>query len=288
MKKLLYALMCLAIVVKLAACNNGTTPIEEVTKQQEEIKVDPPHTVAKPAIEEDDTKVSDIDKKPKEAKENVEVQKPAAEKTNKVIVLDPGHANKSNLQKEPLAPGSKELKIKDGGGAAGIVTRTPEYQINMSVALKLKSVLEQKGYNVIMTKTENSQSLGNVERAELWNKTNAALVVRIHADSSEGSSVRGASMLIPSPINENTKVIYDQSKKYGQIVLSTLINEVGMPNRGVIERKDMTGFNWSRIPVILVEMGFLSNKEEDKLLSSQEYQDKVAKALADGIFIAVK
>jgi N-acetylmuramoyl-L-alanine amidase len=50
----------------------------------------------------------------------------------------------------------------------------------------------------------------------------------------------------------------------------------------------MTGFNWSRIPVILVEMGFLSNKEEDKLLSSQEYQDKIANALAEGIFAAVK
>jgi N-acetylmuramoyl-L-alanine amidase len=287
MKKLLYTLVCLAIVFNLTACNKIAAPTEEITKPQEEIKIESLQAAVKP-IEEDDTKISNIDKNPEDAKTTVEVQKPEVERTKKVIVLDPGHASKSNLQKELLAPGSKEFKIKDGGGAAGIVTRTPEYQINMSVALKLKGILEKKGYSVIMTKTENSQSLGNVERAELWNKTKAELVVRIHADSNENSTVKGASMLVPSNINENTKAIYKRSKEYGQIVLNKLIGQIGMSNRGVIERKDMTGFNWSKIPVILVEMGFLSNKEEDKLLSSQEYQDKIANALAEGIFAAVK
>jgi N-acetylmuramoyl-L-alanine amidase len=287
MKKLLYTLVCLVIVFNLTACNNTAAPSEKITKPQEEIKVESLQAAVKP-IEEDDTKISNIDKNPENTQTTVVVQKPEAERTKKVIVLDPGHANKSNLQKELLAPGSKEFKIKDGGGAAGIVTRTPEYQINMSVALKLKGILEKKGYSVIMTKTENSQSLGNIERAELWNKTKAELVVRIHADSNENSTVKGASMLVPSNINENTKAIYKQSKEYGQIVLNKLTGQIGMSSRGVIERKDMTGFNWSRIPVILVEMGFLSNKEEDKLLSSQEYQDKIANALAEGIFAAVK
>lgn len=113
-------------------------------------------------------------------------------------------------------------------------------------------------------------------------------MLRLHADSSESSEVRGASMLVPAPINDNTKAIYEQSKNYGQTVLNTLIKQVGMANRGVVERKDMTGFNWSKVPVILVEMGFLSNREEDKLLSSEDYQNKIAKSLAEGIFSAVK
>ena len=61
-----------------------------------------------------------------------------------------------------------------------------------------------------------------------------------------------------------------------------------MNDRGVVERDDMTGFNWSKVPVILVEMGFLSNRSEDQMLSTGAYQDKLAKGLADGIEAALK
>jgi N-acetylmuramoyl-L-alanine amidase len=243
------------------------TPIAETTTSKEPLEA---------KIPVNDSKASDKKEQSKEIKKS------------KVIVLDPGHANKSNLEKEPAAPNSKVFKIKDGGGAQGIATRTPEYKINMEVALRLKELLEVKGYTVVMTKTDNSLSLGNVERAEIWNKANADLAVRIHADSVNEGSVRGASMLIPSAANEYTKPIYKNSKEYGKIILDTLIAQVGMRSRGLIESNDMTGFNWSKVPVILVEMGFLSNVEEDRLLSSKEYQEKICKALADGIALAVK
>lgn len=216
---------------------------------------------------------------------------PVAPKTtagNKVIVIDPGHANRSNLEKEPTAPGSSQMKIKDGGGAEGVLTKTSEQSINLNVALKLKDLLQSRGYTVVMTKTREDQSLGNVERAQVGNNANAALVIRIHADSSEYSSAKGASMLVPAPVNENTKAIYAASKSYGTTILNTLVKEAGMYNRGVIESSDMTGFNWSKVPVVLVEMGFLSNTEEDKLLASQAYQDKLTKGLADGISEAIK
>lgn len=95
-------------------------------------------------------------------------------------------------------------------------------------------------------------------------------------------------MLVPAAINENTKAIHDKSSSYGKTILDTLVNEVGMKNRGVVERDDMTGFNWSKVPVVLIEMGFLSNEEEDKLLNTDDYQNKVAKALADGIDLSLK
>jgi N-acetylmuramoyl-L-alanine amidase len=207
---------------------------------------------------------------------------------NKVIVIDPGHANRSNLEKEPTAPGSSQMKIKDGGGAEGVGTKVSEQSINLKVAFKLRDLLQSRGYTVIMTKTREDQSLGNVERAEVGNKANAALVIRIHADSADTSSAKGASMLVPAAINENTKAIYAASKSYGITILNTLVGEVGMSNRGIIESSDMTGFNWSKVPVVLIEMGFLSNPQEDKLLASQAYQDKLAKGLADGISNAVK
>lgn len=205
---------------------------------------------------------------------------------NKIIVIDPEHANKSNMDLEAIAPGSSKMKIKDGGGAQGIITNSPEYLINMRVALKLKSFLEASGYTVIMTKTSNSLSLGNIERANIGNNANANLVIRIHADSSGNGQVTGASVLVPMAINSNTKHIYEESKRCGTIVLDTLVKNVHMKNRGVVIHSDMTGFNWSKVPVILVEMGFLSNVTEDRLLSSEGYENEIAKGLATGIVSA--
>jgi N-acetylmuramoyl-L-alanine amidase len=56
-----------------------------------------------------------------------------------------------------------------------------------------------------------------------------------------------------------------------------------MNNRGTVERSDLTGFNWSKVPVVLVEMGFMSNKEEDRLLNDDSYQNKLAEGLYKGI-----
>lgn len=211
---------------------------------------------------------------------------PAVSGGGRVIVIDPGHADHADLSTEPIAPNSSEMKIKDGGGAEGVSTGTPEYEVNMRVAVSLENILQQNGYTVIMTKTSNSESPGNVDRAKIGNNANASLVIRIHADTSDDSSVKGASMLVPSAINDNTQKIYNESKRCGQIVLNTLTNEVGMKNRGIVETDQMTGFNWSTVPVILVEMGFLSNPDEDRLLSSSDYENKLAKGLADGIISA--
>lgn len=279
MRKLFYILLCMLISFDLISCQKKVVPtsIEKVNKTS---------TVQVNNVEADKNIENNKDTsatKNESAKENKQIIK-----NNKIIVIDPGHANRSNLEKEPLAPGSSEMKIKDGGGAQGVATGTPEYRVNMNVAVNLKAILENKGYTVVMTKTQDSQSLGNVERANIWNSANASLVIRIHTDSSTNSTVKGASMLVPSPINDNTRSIYAASKSYGTTVLNTLIKEVGMTNRGVTEHNDMTGFNWSKVPVILVEMGFLSNADEDRLLSSQAYEDKLAGALADGIEAAVK
>lgn len=201
----------------------------------------------------------------------------------KVIVIDPAHGSKANLEKEPIAPNSNEIKIKDDGGTEGVISKTPEYLINMAVAVKLKESLENRGYTVKMTKTSNLQIPGNIERAQIGNKENASLVIRIYADSNENPSVKGASVLIPEAVNENTRTIKDSSARYGAIILDTLAKEVSMQNKGLIKRSDITEFNWSKVPIVLVQMGFLSNPEEDKLLNTASYQDKIAKALSDGI-----
>lgn len=262
---------CCKAVITYSKENNSSEAVQGVFVSRESDKVINDENISEKAVEN-----SENDKN-----ENVDSNKTQEDK-KKIVVLDPGHGNKSNLEKEPIYPGAKELKIKDGGGAEGINSKTPEYVIAMKITDKLKELLEDSGYNVIMTKTTPDQNPGNVERAEVGNENNADLVIRVHADSFDNSSVSGASMLVPSSIGYATD-ISEISKKYGQVVLQSLIDEAGMKNRGVVERNDITGFNWSKVPVILVETGFLSNPQEDELLNSEEYQNKIAKGLFEGI-----
>ncbi len=302
--KYIISVFMITIVMLLGACGSGSSTSKTSSKTEKakeqvkvEAKVEDKNTDLT-AKESSQAKTSEEVKKTTETTTSPVATPPVAtapvQKTqpvinpvsvgkNKIIVIDPGHANRSNMETEPLSPGSSVMKIKDGGGAEGITTKTPEYLVNMKVSLKLKNLLETAGYKVVMTKTDNSLSLGNVDRANIGNNANASLVIRIHADSSDNTGVTGASMLVPAAINDGTKAIHDESTRCGTIVLNTLTNEVGMKNRGVVEHSDMTGFNWSKVPVILIEMGFLSNSNEDVLLSSDEYENKLAKGLFDGI-----
>ena len=217
----------------------------------------------------------------------IENKKDLIVNSQKIIVIDPGHGSVTSSKMEHQDPSSSIMKVIEPGGTQGINTKTPEYVVNMAVALKLKSLLHAKGYKVEMTKTENRIVMGSKERAKIGNDAHAALVIRIHADGNNNSSLNGASMLVPAD-NKYTDDIYAVSKKYGQIVYNNLIKEVGMKGRGVVERSDMTGFSWSDVPVILVEMGFQSNAREDKLLTTSTYQQKLAQGLANGIDQALK
>ena len=93
-------------------------------------------------------------------------------------------------------------------------------------------------------------------------------------------------MLIPD-LTEHTAAIYDESKRCGKILIDNMVQEAGMYNRGLKPRTDITGFNWSKVPVVLVEMGFLSNENEDKLLNTKEYQNKIVTGLVRGIIQAL-
>lgn len=203
-------------------------------------------------------------------------------KNKMVIVLDPGHGGNRNSEKEPVSPGSKTMKRKNVSGTAGINTKTPEPVVNLAVALKLEKYLTEAGYTVILTRSTSSETVSNIERAEIGNDNNADLVLRIHADGSNDSTINGASILVPGNVGY-AKDIFEISSEYGKCIIDTLADEVGMKNRGVRIRKDITGFNWSKVPVVLIEMGYMSNPNEDKLLASDSYQEKLAMALYKGI-----
>lgn len=175
------------------------------------------------------------------------------------------------------------MKLKDTSGSVGLISKKNEYEIAMDVTLKLKEILEKDGYTVVLTKDNVETPLSSIERAEIGNRENANLMIRIHCDSFSNSNAKGASMLVPKQRGYITKEISEKSIEYGKNIIEEYTKKTGLNNRGLQYRSDLTGFNWSKIPVVLLELGFISNPEEDKFLSSEENINTIAEGIKDGI-----
>jgi N-acetylmuramoyl-L-alanine amidase len=200
-----------------------------------------------------------------------------------VVVLDSGHDARANPATEPIGPGSSTRKIKDGGGTRGVVSGLAEAELNMRVALRLRPLLEAAGIRVVMTRTKTAgTSIGNVARARIANEAGAALFLRIHADGSTDPSARGTHTLYPALRRGWTDDVYVASRRAARIVQAELVHTLAFPDRGLQERSDFTGFNWADVPVILVEMGFMTNPTEDRRLSTTPYQRRAAIGLCRG------
>lgn len=198
---------------------------------------------------------------------------------NFTICIDPGHQNKGDSKLEPVDPNNSAMKPRVSSGTAGVGTKIPEYKINLEAALILKDILSDKDYNIIMTREINEINISNIERAKIANDANADMTIRIHCDSINNSGKTGASILIPSKDGKFTGAIYEKSNEYAKALKENLENS-GVKVNGIFERKDITGFNWSKVPVVILEMGFMSNWNEDKMLADSNYQRKLMEAVA--------
>ena len=200
-----------------------------------------------------------------------------------VVVIDPGHDLRANLQTEPIGPGSATRKIKDGGGTRGVVSGTAEAQLNLAISLRVRTLLERAGVRVVMTRDHTAgTSIGNVARAGIANRAGAALFLRIHADGASSSAARGSHTLYPGLRAGWTDDIYARSRSSARIVQSELVRSLGFPDRGLQERSDFTGFNWADVPTILVEVGFMTNPTEDRALATEAYRERAARGLCRG------
>lgn len=209
----------------------------------------------------------------------------AAKKTKKQIkiAIDAGHQARGNSKTEPVGPGARTRKAKVAGGATGVATKVPEYKLTLSVAKKLQKTLKARGYQVYMIRTKNNVNISNKQRALRANKSGADIYIRIHGDSSGSSRVTGASMLYPSKRNPYVKKLSKASKKLSRCIINKYCKKTGIKNRGLVQRDDLTGTNWSKIPVTLIEMGFMSNSKEDRKMQKKSMQNKMAAGIADGI-----
>lgn len=169
------------------------------------------------------------------------------------IVIDAGHGGKD--------PGAKSR--------LGFYEKT----INLEVAKKISYLLRQKGLTVIMTR--NSDTFVELEeRARIANRQNADLFVSIHADSASRSSTRGYTTYVAKSASWSA---HKAARGIGQTMAGT-----GLDNLGV-RKADFRVLVHTRCPAVLVELGFLSNYQEAGLLRNNAFQNRLARAIADGI-----
>lgn len=201
-----------------------------------------------------------------------------------IICLDPGHCVTEEAGKgyrEPVSPLSDETKPRYLSGTQG-ATLTEE-QLNLQVGLKLRDALTALGAEVVMTREVSEIALPNTERCRIANESGADVHIHIHADGSESKKAHGVSVLIPGGDLLGTPSIVEESARLGELMVDRVCEATGAKNRGTVPRSDLTGLNFSEIPSVFIEMGFMTNPEEDALLSSGEYQDKIVAGMAESL-----
>lgn len=217
------------------------------------------------------------------------------ENRDRIIVIDAGHQAKASSETEPLGPyptgtptNQIEMKAEVSQGGADDFNGIPEYELNLQVALRLRNVLISRGYSVLMIRETNDVNISNKERAQIANKYNAAAFVRIHANGDSDATRRGAMTVCQTKNNPfaGCAAAYEESRRLSEVILEYYCSSTRMntdKNLPIWETDTMAGTNWSDVPTTIVEMGYMSNREDADLMSTDEFRRRAATGIADGL-----
>lgn len=271
----------------------------EKEKEEEPEKPDvEEETDKKPAEEEQTPETAPEEEKQETSQETPkqEIQPPAVttpkveaipgqsrDSNGKVVVIDPGHQLHGDSTMEQNGPGSSVMKARVTQGTTGVATRVPEYILNLAISLQLKTELENRGYTVYMTRSTHEVNISNKERAEYATDVKANIAVRIHANGSTNAATNGAEAIIPSAGNPYVGHLASASQSLGRCILDAYCAATGFQKRTVYANDTMTGINWSTVPVTILEMGYMSNPEEDRKMQDAAMQNNMVQGIANGI-----
>lgn len=214
-----------------------------------------------------------------------------------VYILQPEGDEKSNIKSQMDIVDVEDINISDkvvaiDSGHGGIdpgkigVGGIYEKDINLSIALKLKKLLEQSGITVIMTRSDdnglyddgdtNKKAADMKRRCAIINEGNATAAVSIHQNSYVSPESKGAQVFYYKSSKE--------ARKLAGIIQKNMLREVDPDNKRV-EKADSTYYMLlhTSVPTVIVECGFLSNPDEALSLKSDAYQQKVAYGIYCGL-----
>ena len=213
------------------------------------------------------------------------LEKPALPLVGVKIGIDPGHQAHGNNERETVAPNSSQTKAKVSSGTSGVATGIAEYVTVLDISLKLRDALLEQGAEVYMTRESHDVNISNQERAKMLNDAGVDLMLRIHCDGAGNRSKHGIALYC-----SRSNSIAGESRRAAEAILPAVCAATGAKNNGIVSNDDYTGQNWATVPCIMVECGFMSNPEEDRLLNDEAYQQKLAVGLTQGIvdYIAIR
>ncbi len=200
-----------------------------------------------------------------------------------LVAIDAGHQGKAMKEKEPLGPGATQMKAMVSSGTQGVSTRIAERELNLKVALLLRDELISRGYSVLMIRESQDVIISNAQRAQISNAYQADAFVRIHANGSTDPQVRGAMTICQTPENPYNGTLYAESRRLSDCILENYCIASGIVPNNVWETDTMTGINWAETPVTIVEMGYMSNAEEDELMATDAFRKSAAVGIANGL-----
>lgn len=202
---------------------------------------------------------------------NLRKSKPVSGVVTPVIVLDAGH-------------GSPD------GGSKGINTGVLEKDLNLAISMKVKERLEDTTVSVIMTREDDSgiypkedDTIRNKkrkdlkERVRIANESGADGLVSIHMNHFTVERYSGPQIFYSVNHPSGKDLAECIMEKIKEIIGPHCTRETKPVNEGILLLKE------TKIPAVIVECGFLSNPEEEKLLQDEEYQEKMAQAITEGI-----
>lgn len=190
----------------------------------------------------------------------------------KIIVVDPGHGG-----------------IDGGSSSAGLLEKT----VNLQVSLKLRKILKDKGINVVMTRNSDVslESKSNLKssrynrdlhaRRTIIDSNNSTAFVSVHMDSYKKSSVRGVRIFYYSESEESKQLAQSICNSVNKMVFKDFLNITNV--KAEIATGNYYILRTSKSPGVIIETGFITNPIDNKLIQTNDYQQIMAKAIAEGI-----